>query len=490
MDRMQAPSAAAWRPEKLSDEPGSGHPFSPSTSSGRTALCRTRSLRQTPRFCGSAALVLALAASGCGVRVLFIGGASAGPLDLDPSFGQGGLLLVDLGGVNNLDFSRQALDVQPDGMAVICGRGGTPADSDHAVLRVREDGTLDPAFGVQGIAQVDLGTTDELCESIRVQPDGKLSLGGFGKISNTAVSQVARLLPSGAKDLSFAGAGFRQIDLLAGEELINDQVALGDGSLRLCGQGWPQLGNPSDWVVYSVGSDGSLQTSFGVGGERTFDIAGSDEFGGCAPAGGGAVLLRGLSYIPGRRFDAALARMSADGALDGSFGDGSTSKPGMVALDYRNQSEACGDVAVQPDGKIVCAGRTSPNDSSGPYDAIVWRLLPDGRRDASFNGGQPVVLSLPGDDAFQSVLVLPDGRLLCGGYGTFDGRRDLLLAVLGSDGTPDAGVAPQGLKTWHVGAGLSDAIVSLRLDRQGRLLVLAASSNGHDDDFALMRLGL
>ena len=66
--------------------------------------------------------------------------------------------------------------------------------------------------------------------------------------------------------------------------------------------------------------------------------------------------------------DAVVYRINPDGTRDHQFG--------IRPLDGTGgHHEAATSAAVQPDGKIVVAGRTSDND-----DGAVWRLLPDGHR--------------------------------------------------------------------------------------------------------------
>ena len=62
------------------------------------------------------------------------------PLCADPSFGTGGLVVIDVGAVDNVSFAGQGLAVQPDDRVVVVGRGGTAADLDLLVVRLAVDG--------------------------------------------------------------------------------------------------------------------------------------------------------------------------------------------------------------------------------------------------------------------------------------------------------------------------------------------------------------
>jgi uncharacterized delta-60 repeat protein len=294
---------------------------------------------------------------------------------------------------------------------------------------------------------------------------------------------VARLHPDGSLDTSFAGVGWRRLDALAGDDLVNGQVLLSDGRLRLCGQGWPVVGGQSDFVVYGLMADGSMDASFNGTGVRLVDF-GSDDFGGCEPGGNDSVLVFGVSYFGASGFDFSIARVLVDGTLDPAFGDGSTGQPGMSTVDFGTADDSCEAAARQADGKILLAGHAG-NDSA------LARLLPTGTLDPSFNGTGKVSVDLGGVDSFGSVIVLPDGRIACGGSVT-GARGDTVfsLAVFTPDGVLDSSVGTGGLLTFDVTPGQSDAVLRLRLDSLGRLLVFGSTSDGTSNNFALLRLWL
>lgn len=113
----------------------------------------------------------------------------------DPSFGQGGTAIIDVGGQNGLD---QLYDfaLLPDGAIVAVGM--TNAESLNVslhgvVLRVGADGAVDPSFGEGGVVRIaqpgdpwiEGGTADPdqspayaTLDKVAVQPDGKIVVGG------------------------------------------------------------------------------------------------------------------------------------------------------------------------------------------------------------------------------------------------------------------------------------------------------------------------
>ncbi len=236
-----------------------------------------------------AATLVSLISIGCGrINMTPIVGPDAGclpttcpPFSPDPTFGQDGVFVLHVGAVDNLNWTPQGLAVEPDGRIVLGGTGGSLANQTFVALRLLDDGTLDPTFGAGGVAEVDLGYVYEFVQSVRLQPDAKIVL--VGQVSNVATDGqqigVARLLADGSPDPTFATVGWRSVDVLGGADIVNGMVPLGDGRLRLCGQGWTVQPGPSDLVVYGLLADGSIETVFGAGGVLQIDFFGGDEFG-------------------------------------------------------------------------------------------------------------------------------------------------------------------------------------------------------------------
>src|SRR5919199_618135 len=72
--------------------------------------------------------------------------SASGGGELDPTFGAGGKVLTDLGG---LDVAR-AVGIQADGKIVLAGSSSGDQGTDVALARYDRDGTLDATFGSGG----------------------------------------------------------------------------------------------------------------------------------------------------------------------------------------------------------------------------------------------------------------------------------------------------------------------------------------------------
>ena len=114
--------------------------------------------------------------------------------------------------------------------------------------------------------------------------------------------------------------------------------------------------------------------------------------------------------------DFALARFNPDGTLDPSFGSS-----GTVRTDLAGASDEARALVLQTDGKLVAAGHTV---SGGNSDFALVRYNSNGTLDSSFGSGGMVVTDLGGNDDEADALVLqPDGKLVAAGR-AFNGTTD------------------------------------------------------------------
>src|SRR5687768_13046389 len=107
---------------------------------------------------------------------------TAAPGDLDPTFGNGGIVITNRhnanGNGNNL-YAALAMAIQPDGKIVVVGEGFTSASDswDFAVVRYNPDGSLDNSFG-GGIVNTPVGNSQDRPHSVAIQTDGKIVVAG------------------------------------------------------------------------------------------------------------------------------------------------------------------------------------------------------------------------------------------------------------------------------------------------------------------------
>ncbi len=167
----------------------------------------------------------------------------------------------------------------------------------------------------------------------------------------------------------------------------------------------------------AVAAPGDLDPSFGSSGKVTTDFGGSDAASAVAIQTDGRIVAAGRSGSG----DFALARYNVDGSLDPTFGSS-----GMVMTDFGG-SDAASAVAIQPDGRIVTAGR------SGSGDFALARYNADGSLDPSFGSGGKVTTDFGGFDLALGVALQSDGKIVAAGQG--GSSFDFALARYNADGS-------------------------------------------------------
>jgi uncharacterized delta-60 repeat protein len=186
----------------------------------------------------------------------------------------------------------------------------------------------------------------------------------------------------------------------------------------------------------------------------------------------------------------AVARFTADGALDTSFG-ASMPTNGKAILStgaLATTSAEAFAVAVQPaDGKIVLAG--SSTQASHDRTTLV-RLLSGGALDATFGMGGVVTTPLSpqsDNDQAQGLALQGDGRIVVAGTVRTNARRDLLVARYTTSGVVDTTFSGDGIVRLDLGADKDEDGYAVALDADGRILVAGSAAPGASSDFLVAR---
>lgn len=191
----------------------------------------------------------------------------------------------------------------------------------------------------------------------------------------------------------------------------------------------------------------------------------------------GKILVGGDTVTPDGDNDLVVLRLRSDGTPDRSFGVG-----GYVQHDT-GTSEHPDAITVQPDGKILVAGRTGAFHSADRPGGVL-RLLPDGAIDSSFADGGVLTT----DQAYITGLVLlPDGRFVVAGVEGDPVRQDdISLARYSPTGQPDTSFGTNGRTLVDTGSTSSkswwdDPRGLVRLD-DGALLVVGQRGTAGSPD--------
>ncbi|QDU28581.1 Bifunctional hemolysin/adenylate cyclase precursor [Anatilimnocola aggregata] len=396
---------------------------------------------------------------------------------LDPTFGNGGIVLTDIGHDTDLsdDFSYAVTVQQADGKTIAAGYSYSPFTSGSTLARYNVDGSLDSSFGNLGrlVLPVNLSTI----EDIELQSDGKIVIGGG--------DQVARLNSDGSLDTSFDTDGIATLPIFS----INEIVIQNTGKIVLGGRAYDYSDSTGyDFALARLDIDGSLDTTFGAGaGYVTTDMGtteSSDDYDylqGLALAPGDKLVAVGRGYdYDGSSYTYfwAVAQYDADGALDPAFsGDGKAE----VLSDGSATS-----VVVTPSGAIAIAGYNYSSDFE------VVQLTSAGALDPSFDSDGRVSIDFSGsDDRANTIRAQADGKLVLGGHAYSGAGYDFAVARLNANGSLDTSFSSDGKVTIDFGS-TEDVGLALALSATDEITISGYTSldvnTSYQRDFAVARL--
>lgn len=335
-------------------------------------------------------------------------------------------------------FFVRSLAVQNDGK-ILVGGFWQNNNRDFVVARYKADGTLDSTFASHGIQATDFRTYDDVLASVKVQNDGKIVAAGFASNGINYGLAVARYNSNGRIDSTFDSDGKKITYIGPGDIYGNSEGITPDGKIIVVGYTIANNTGTVKMAKYKV--DGAPDSSFAGKGILTDSLKQRKTgFTSIAFQEGGKVITAGYSWN-GANYDFAVARYLTDGRPDKTF-----SSDGIQTTDL-GADEFARAVAVQPDGKIIAAGK-----------AII-RYTTNGSLDNTFNGTGK---QTPGFEIF-FVKLQPDGKIIAAG-----GQQ---VSRYNSNGSPD--VSFNGTGKLSTTIGIKDIV----LQKDGKIVVIDGAFN-------------
>ena len=329
------------------------------------------------------------------------------------------------------------------------------SNSDFALVQYNDDGSLDAAFGTNGIAVRELGLGTDAAYDVVIQPDGKIVAAGESYNGLGTDFTVIRYNPNGTLDSSFGINGvvittFGTIPAGAPKNaVLNSIIIQPDGKLLAAGSVNNRAPTNNDFALVRYNTDGSLDSSFGTNGIVMTSVSDAGSFADAARAlalqSDGKIIAVGDAFSTSiGRNGFAVVRYNENGSLDTSFdGDGK-------AATSLGSDDTAFDVVIQTDGKIAVAGR-SFNDTNNINNFALARYNPNGSLDTSFSDDGKTITSIDNlTCAAQSLVIQPDGKLVAAGYATVNDSTQSVgfgLIRYNSDGSPDLSFGAGGIVT-------------------------------------------
>jgi uncharacterized delta-60 repeat protein len=218
-----------------------------------------------------------------------------------------------------------ALALQPDGQIVIAGDFGKVNDSTRRrIARLAPDGTLDETFRATAGANRDI-------RSVFVQTDGKILIAGsFDLSSGKKLNRIGRFNPDGTRDNTF--------DPGSGAPAIIWSLAMQSDGKIIAGGDFATFDHQPCSRIARLNPDGKVDETFKAGGGangQVFAVAVQKD---------GKILMGGDFIRVDQVERNHVARLNADGSLDQTFDPGPGPNSGVRCL------------AVQADGMILIGG--------------------------------------------------------------------------------------------------------------------------------------
>ncbi len=331
---------------------------------------------------------------------------------LDPSFGNGGVVTLDLSGSamssGSSDAQANAVAIQADGKIVIAG-SFTPSGGSTQLLvaRFSSDGRLDRNFDADGLATI--GSSDLVnANAVALQGDGKIVVAGGASDTDFG---VARFNANGSVDQTFGNSGVVTTFLNDAGANATGVVLQPDGKIVVAGYAGEGI------AVVRYTSRGALDRGFGGDGIVDTFLPYSSAAYGVALQGDGKIVVAGDSYDSNQVRSFVVVRYTVFGGLDTDFnGSGYVlTRPGDPVTgpsDSSNDFTEARAVAIQPDGKILAAGFVYQNASN---DIALVRYQPDGTLDSHFGDGGVSVTDLGRFDSANGMALQSDGQIVLAG---------------------------------------------------------------------------
>lgn len=356
---------------------------------------------------------------------------------LDATFGTNGMVKTDFG----QEAVGQAVGIDSQGRIVVAGTtSNNTVVGNFAVARYNSDGTLDTTFNTTGTTTTDFGHNNDQASAVAIDGSDEIIVAGTADSGTSLDFALVRYSPDGTLDTTFNGTGKVLTDF-SGHDDEGSAVTI-DGAGRIVMAGVSI--DSSQFETFALARytpDGSLDPTFGSGGEVQTLFSGNSWAFGVAIDSLGKIVAAGLSVGASTGNDFTLARYNSDGTLDTAFNG-----TGKVTTDF-GASETAHSVAIDASGRLVAVGAYILN--SGETSFIVARYNSDGSLDSSFGTGGDTTTSFSSGHATATSVEMDSlQRIVVAGIDTgntfaaaryLNANADLSITKSGSSSSVPAG---------------------------------------------------
>jgi len=343
--------------------------------------------------------------------------------------------------------SLNSVKIQPDGKILVGGSFSIfNGVNTKGIARLNLDASIDTAFATN--IGTGAGNIFQFVSSIALQPDGKILVGGnFTTFNETVTNYFIRLNSDGTRDTAFMD------NIGTGPTNAVSAITLQSDGKILVGGNFTTFNGTTTNRFIRLNSDGTRDTAFmdnigtGANNEVRAIIIQSD----------GKIILGGQFTNFNDATRNRIIRLNSDGTLDTAFMDN-------IGTGANNTVHV---LQQQSDGKILVGGNFTTFNGTTTNRFI--RLNSDGTRDTAFmanvgTGTEWIVYAID--------INTSSGQILLGGdFTTFNGATVNRIVRLNSDGTRDT------VFNTNTGSGANGIINAIAIRSDGKIFIAGAFSS-------------
>lgn len=316
---------------------------------------------------------------------------------LDAAFGTDGIQIVDFGAYYSAPYD---IAVTPDEKIVIVGYIRESGIDDGFIARFLPDGTPDNDFSDDGLLRINTAEIYELLTGVTIQLDGKIVAVGISDIGFSSYTTVVRVTTNGNLDNTFATDG---IYINTIEDTYAYSVAItSDDKIIIGGRMYNSPDNKP--MCFRLTEDGILDLSFSDDGYFIIYYGGEDES--CVKLFGtpsGKILMCNNTDYDGT-FHTKLTEINSDGSLFTGFGYYSTTTIDSISTV---------DMSIDPYGNFIIVGNYSHFSSD---NFRIAKIFPSGIIDSTFGNNGLIATHFESLSWVNCLAIQSDGKILLGGY--------------------------------------------------------------------------
>jgi len=402
---------------------------------------------------------------------------------VDHTFGNNGVVLTDVSailGTANRETEIYSIILHNNKIVVT---GVLIKNSRLIIARYNLDGTLDTTFGTSGIV-IDQRIQANIYNNVGFLTDDSIIVGG------TINSQwaIAKYNPDGSLNTSFGTNGYVITNLSPSPAGIVNSIAIFNNKIIAAGFS-VNLSGQALYTVIKYNSDGTLDTSFGIGGGINILLGNQIIITRIKVQSDGKIVTGGNNV---QRLSAsfAITRLTVNGDLDTTFGNG-----GVVTTNFGRSAgvqataDTINSLVLDSQENIFASGYTQALFKNNLIDTnddfAIAKYNSNGVLDATFgnltNGLSTTdykkVLKIPGgaENSINATLTSGSQIITAGFSDALDPNYDFATAIYNSDGTLSGTINLTDFSSLvdfnPTVAGTYDIATSLALQQNGKFVV-------------------